>query len=78
MHDYGFATQPLEQTGTARDSQPTHEPLAWLAGNEQCHWGRDPETQAVETVHQLPGGALTQQPTKAEDDVPGPSSLASK
>jgi len=69
LYDYGFATEPVEQTGAARNGQPTHEPLGWLAGNEQRHWGRDPETEAVETVHPLAGGALAQPPAKAEDDV---------
>src|ERR1039458_2057490 len=64
-----FVTEPLEQTCTTRERQPTEQPLQRVARNKQRRRRRNPQTETVETVDQFSCQALAQQGPKSHDQI---------
>src|SRR5271165_5634349 len=59
----------LQQASGARDGEPGHDPVEWVAGDEEGGRGGDPDAQAKETIHKFAGEAVAELRADADDDV---------
>src|SRR5579864_9742242 len=61
--------QALQQASGAGKSQPGEHPVDQMTSNKECCRSRDPEAEALETVHQTAGQPISQTGAKANNKV---------